>query len=123
MIEIKKTQDIYTWHVEYHNGVIVREFEELDSQGRGFAEVNSSQVKAVALSSLSLPAQEVHRVEIPEGAEPVFFRRRATIAFQGDDTPDVSVKHCIGWRRGEQGVYLFVREGGSTLLTDNHQAI
>ncbi len=31
--------------------------------------------------------------------------------------------HCIGWKRGDEAIYLFVLSDGSTLLTDNLQAI
>jgi hypothetical protein len=128
MIEIKKTIDAYTWRVEYHNDVIIPEFDIERPDGRGFAEVNSEQVKTLELWPLLLsPIDQqmipVHRVSIPEGATPVFFRRRFTIAFQGDDTPGVSVKHCIGWKKDDSACYLFVFVDGSSLMTDDFHAV
>lgn len=112
-------KDTYTWRVTYHDGTQIHEFDEERLDGRGFLEVDQHQIKLVELISPNLE----HRVAIPEGATPVFFRRRSAIVMQGSDTPDLSTKHCIGWNRSESSVYLFVLGDGSTLLTSDKQAV
>lgn len=112
--------DVYTWRVTYQDGSSLHEFDAVNTIGRGFAEVDSAKVKELKLASQNL----THSVEVPAGAEPVFFRRRRVAINLTDEstTPQPTV-HCIGWKRGDEAVYLFVFDDGSTLLSDNLQAV
>jgi hypothetical protein len=76
---------------------------------------------------LLLPLQGMgssHRVDVPAGATPIFFRRRSVEInpLQGE-TGNRTTTHCIGWKRGDEAVYLFVFDDGSTLLTNDLQAV
>lgn len=121
------TPDVYLWCVIYRDGSHIRED---DHPNRYNWKVAQQQGKSIKEVWLLLPDQSVdygHVVSIPEDAEPVFFRRRyTTISLNGPitgaETPQKTV-HCIGWKQGEQGLYLFVFENGSTLLSNNFQAI
>lgn len=126
---INITTDAYIWRVTYHDDTQIPEFDEVRPYGRGFAEVDSRQIKALELCPLLLsPVDQQmippHRVTVPSGATPVFFRRRSlevnpvTNSVLGRRTT-----HCIGWHRDGVGCYLFVHEDGSSLLTDNLQAV
>ncbi len=116
-----KVTDAYTWQVTYQDGSSLPEYDsEEGATSRGFAEVRSESV-----SMLSLLGQgRGYSVHIPEGALPVFFRRRSitlSVTEEGEGARETT--HCIGWSRGESGVYLFVHDDGSTLLTDDFQAV
>ena len=113
----------YTWCVTYQDGTRLPEFDEGRPDGRGFAEVNRSQVKIVEIQGLNRSDLQAHRVSIPEGAEPVFFRRKPAIAFQGTDAVNVSTKHCIGWKSDTDACYLFVFDDGSTMLSKDLMAV
>ena len=120
-ITAKKTQDIYTWSALCANGDVLCEYDR--PEGRGFAEVASLPLAGILL----LPLQGVvpsYRVDIPRGAQPVFFRRRSiTLSpLAGEREPHPTV-HCIGWKRGNEATYLFVLDDGSTLLTSDLQAV
>lgn len=106
--------DIYSWRVTYHDDTEITE-----DQAGGFANVDQARVKAVELR----PGwgDDLHRVEVPDGAVPVFFRRRQIVVSPEGLTPG-SITHCIGWKRGDEAVYLFVQSDGSTLLTNDLQA-
>lgn len=118
---VAQQKDAYTWIALYRDGGYISEYDRPD--GRGFAEVDSLQVKEMKLESSDM-ARRSHFIDIPEGAEPVFFRRRSVALnlVDGSSSP-VGTAHCIGWKRGEQAVYLFVTDQGDTILTDNLQAI
>ncbi len=120
IIEIKPAKDVYEWSVEYHNGVIVPEFDDERPDGRGWAEINSLQVKYVRLHQAGWPA---HNVTVPDGAEPVFFRRRRIEMDTSTIEQKLSTMHCIGWKNGQSACYLFICEDGSTLLTSDFQAV
>jgi hypothetical protein len=110
-------KDAYTWCAKYHDGTQIPEYDESCPNGRGFAEVSASQVATLELSS-------AHKVAVPHGATPVFFRRRRMELNPNDDNVVSSTTtHCIGWKKGENACYLFVSEDGSTLLTNDAQAV
>ena len=120
--------DAYTWSVAYHNGDVLHEYDENRPDGRGWAEIGFASVKTVMLATHEV--DRVHRVVVPADAQPLFFRRRyITINAAGEQGDSGCLAHCIGWKRAgetpqdEQAVYLFVLDDGSTLLTDNLQAI
>jgi hypothetical protein len=113
-------QDKYMWQVIYADGTFTAEYDLGRSDGRGFAEIEDKTVKHICLLNLGLA---VHTVNIPDGAQPVFFRRRM-IALDGSGSEQGrSTVHCIGWKRAESACYLFVLPDGSTLLSDDLQAV
>jgi hypothetical protein len=117
-------QDRYTWLVTYSDGTNTEEFDDARPDGRGWAEIEQDKsVKSIALLP-TIPFDDVaHTVLIPDGATPIFFRRR-TIALDGSGSEqERTTAHCIGWKREEQAVYLFVFPDGSTLLSDDLQAV
>jgi hypothetical protein len=67
IIDIKPAQDIYTWSVEYHDGVIVPEFDDERPDGRGWAEINSLQVKYIRLHQAD--GWPAHNVTVPDDAD------------------------------------------------------
>lgn len=120
-IPAEKAQDAYHWWAVYTDDSCIGELDR--DEGRGFAEVDQARVKTLVL----LPCKgdgPSHGVDIPQGAIPVFFRRRSVEInpLAGENTPRPTT-HCIGWKRGEQAVYLFVFDDGSTLLTSDLQAV
>jgi hypothetical protein len=119
-IEIVQQRDIYTWQVRYEDDTFLPEYSDEQAEGRGFAEVEQARVRFVYL----LGQEKAYIVRIPEGATPVFFRRRSIQLFLAEGAIEGrGTVHCIGWKREESGVYLFVAEDGSTLLTDDLQAV
>ncbi len=119
-ITVEKTQDAYTWGAMYSDSTCIAEYDR--PEGRGFAEVDQIRVKELLL--LHLAGGTSHSVHIPQGATPVFFRRRSvTISpLAGESTPRPTT-HCIGWKRGDEAIYLFVFDDGSTLLSNDLQAV
>jgi len=118
----EQIKDAYTWRATYRDGTQIHEFDDPESVGRGFAEVDLTQVSRLRLVLPSgIPA---HIVTVPEGATPVFFRRRSLeinlVQEESSQRPSV---HCIGWKRGGESVYLFVFENGDTLLSSDLQAV
>ncbi len=115
---IEQVKDTYTWRAVYDDErTCIQENAE-----NSFAEVDQSRVKAVLL--LPLQGCSSHRVDIPDGATAVFFRRRSiTLNPNTDEQQSRTTVHCIGWKRGSEAVYLFVMDDGSTLLTDDLQAV
>ncbi|SRR6266496_305481 len=114
----EQVKDVYTWCAFYKDRLALEE----ESAAHGFASVDQAQVNSVLLIPADL-GRSVHRVSIPDGAIAVFFRRR-TVAFHPDESMTVGATvHCIGWKRGDDGVYLFVGDDGTTLLTDDFQAV
>jgi hypothetical protein len=113
-------QDQYIWSVIYVDGTVMGEYGRVE--GRGFAEIGDKHVKALDIEPLPQHLH-AHRILVPDGAQPVFFRRR-TIALDGSaNEQGRSTVHCIGWKQEESAVYLFVFEDGSTLLSDDLQAV
>jgi hypothetical protein len=113
----EQVKEAYAWCIVYQDDVLLHE----DDAEQGFASVKR-QVKMLTLLPLAgaLPCH----VSIPQGATPVFFRRRSVeINPLAGETGNRTTTHCIGWKRGEEAVYLFVLSDGSTLLTDNLQAV
>jgi hypothetical protein len=120
---IEQAKEAYTWAALYIDGSYIAEYEPSCPNGRGFAEVDATRVKQLRIASDDLHLRS-HYVEVPEGATPVFFRRRS-IALQPVDgqTTTLPTVHCIGWKHDDKAVYLFISDNGNTLLTDNLQAV
>jgi len=115
-------QDLYTWSATYRDGTMLAEYDSENTIGRGFAEVEPALVKTLHL--ISTQDRLSHAVAIPEGATPVFFRRRKLILNPVEEEyAHAGGASCIGWKHGEQEVYLFVLDDGSTLLTSDLQAV
>lgn len=113
--------DAYSWLVIYQNGTEFHEFDEPGTIGRGFAEVDSTHVEKLALVTGTFPAFVVN---VPEEATPIFFRRRSiSLNLIDESMTRQGTVHCIGWKHEEKATYLFVFEDGSSLLTDDLQAV
>lgn len=118
---ITQAKETYTWVAICADDSFIGEYDRPDA--RGFAEVDGLQVKQLKLES-SNPHLRSHYVEIPQGTTPVFFRRRRIeINPLNGQERGRSTVHCIGWKLDNTAVYLFVFDDGSTLLTDNLQAV
>ncbi len=113
--------DAYLWVVEYDDGSWHGEYDPTAPEGRGWAEIDLHRVKTIALAN-PLASRFLHRVTVPSDTEPVFFRRRQIALADGQEQGRSTI-HCVGWKRGEEGVYLFVFEDGSVLLSTNFQAV
>jgi hypothetical protein len=115
---IEQSQEEYTWYADYNDDR--PGLHELNACN--FAEVDQTHVKVLYL--LPLQGGAAHRVDIPQDATPIFFRRRSVEInpMQGESSPRPTV-HCIGWKRGDKAVYLFVLGDSSTLLTTDLQAV
>lgn len=116
-------KDTYLWGAVYTDGSLIGEYDRLE--GRGFADVDAARVKELYIfPSASLP-WKMHHVRIPSGATPVFFRRRSVaVNLTADEQQSHGTTHCIGWQRdGGEAVYLFVGDDGTTLLTDDLEAV
>lgn len=114
------TQDAYTWCVLCTDGTVLREYDR--PEGRGFAEVAGLPLAHILL--LPLQGNASHSIDIPQGATPVFFRRRSIEInpFAGESKTRPTW-HCIGWKNDEEAVYLFVSERGSAFRTNDLQAV
>ena|SRR6266487_6401224 len=115
----EQVKDAYIWCA------ISKDRVAFDEEGaeHGFASVASEQVEFVLLFPRDEEQRRVQRVRIPDGATPVFFRRRSVAFHPDESTTTGATVHCIGWKRGDDGVYLFVGDDGSTLLTSDMQAV
>lgn len=113
-------REAYTWGALYTDDTCIAEYDR--EEGRGFAEVDQARVKTLLLLSLQDGAS--YSVNIPQDATPVFFRRRSIEIdpLQGESSPRPTV-HCIGWKSDDTATYLFILPDGSTLLTDDLQAV
>lgn len=132
MIEVTRPLDVYSWFVIYTDDSSIGEYDQ--EEGLGFASVEHATVpsfesdRVKRVKTLLLLPRNIEGppfgVDIPQGARPVFFRRRSIeINLTNDQTENRATTHCIGWTRGEQAVYLFIGDDGSVLLTENFQAI
>lgn len=120
-----RVQDQYEWFVQYKDASWHAEFDETRPDGRGFLEIDQAQIQRIALGFYDGEYFHFyHQVAVPEGAQPVFFRRRTrTISPALQEIIQTDTIHCIGWKAGEVAVYLFIHADGSTLLTDDLQAV
>ncbi len=116
-------RDGYTWRVAYADGTYTNEYDAVRPDGRAWSEREQKPVKAVTLTDPEQVAEREHSVLVPAGASPVFFRRRRVALDPASTEQRSSTAHCIGWKREEQGVYLFVFDDGATLLTSDFQAV
>lgn len=134
MMSNEQNKDKYTWEAVYKDDTAISEFDY--PEGRGFADVDKDRVKELYIVG---ETQELrgHVVLVPDGAQPVFFRRRYMAIKTSDrtirgvptlhnaiDASDlIATVHCIGWKRDDKAVYLFVFEDGSSMLSDDLQAV
>lgn len=115
------TKDLYTWCAVYTDDTFIGEYHGRPD-GRGFAEVDKTRVKQFKLES-SLAHLRSHYVDVPHGAEPIFFRRRIVGVNSMTGKSDVATIHSIGWKQDENACYLFIFEDGSSLLSTDLQAV
>lgn len=128
MAIVLSPREAYIWCATYHDDTQIPEYDEERQDGRGFAELDNARVKTLELwpllpSPVDQQITRLHRVDVPSGAAPVFFRRRKIELNPNTDTQDISTTHCIGWKSDTEQCYLFVFDDGSTLLSNNIQAI
>lgn len=111
-------QDAYSWRAHYSDG---DSLDESHAAG-GFASVDQSRVKRLDLIA---GGYALYGVDIPDGAQAVFFRRRSlSVNIAEEQVSERRTIHCIGWKQdGEDGVYLFVLPDSSTLLSSDLQAV
>jgi hypothetical protein len=115
---IEQAIEAYTWRALYPDDFL----DECDAT-QGFASVDQDRLCCLALYDCA--GELSHRVDVPQGAQGVFFRRRSTEIGLSPDEPGhfSTIAHCIGWKRDGEAVYLFVLDNNSTILTNNLQAI
>lgn len=123
---VQNQRERFTWLVKYKDGTVFQECDE-SGEGRGFASVRLADVESLALIGKN---PEAFTVRVPEEAEPVFFRRRrVSFAPPEEEAREKLTTHCIGWcfphadGLPDAGVYLFVFEDGSTLVTTDRQVV
>jgi hypothetical protein len=115
-------RDLWTWCAIYKDGGALYEYDE-DGTEHGFREVKPDQVEALCLLPSSTE-QKSYEVKVdPTKVAPVFFRRRSIHIRSDGEEGGRSVIHCIGWEGRNKSSYLFVFEDGSTLLTDDLNAV
>lgn len=136
-------QELYTWGVTYSDGTTMHEYD--NAEGRGFAEIGEKPVKSLEIQPQRDRVLAAYRMDIPDGATPVFFRRRFISlgperlaplieVLAGNKAPNselfeqvvaspTQTVHCIGWKCGEEALYRFVFENGSSLDSSDLQAV
>jgi hypothetical protein len=115
-------RDLWTWCAIYKDGKVLYEYDE-DGTEHGFREVQPDQVESLCLLPSSTD-QKSYTVRVnPKKVTPVFFRRRSIHMRSDGEEAGRSVIHCIGWEDKDKSSYLFVFEDGSTLLTDDLNAV
>ena len=113
---MSRNDELYTWKIVYTDNSMLAEYDDTRLDGRGFAEVGEKPIRAITLAT--------HSIVIPEGATAFFTRRKTLAANLAEGTQETSIKaHILGWKRGDEGTYLFIFEDGSTLLTNDLQAV
>ena len=119
---MNRCTDAYMWQVKYRDHTWVAEYTHERPDGRGWAEIEQPRVAFIEL----LPTREglpEHGVQVPEGAQPVCFRRRQILLDEAAQDMGRRTIHCIGWKHGVVEVYLFVFDNGTALLTSDFQAV
>ena len=116
------TTDDYQWVAHYADGTRVPEY--VDGVARGWRDVAHARVVALSLIPTD-PNQDVIRLELPQGAMPVLFRRRSvTVAYQ-DGWPVTSRETItvIGWESATASHYLAVSANGDVHATPDREAL
>jgi hypothetical protein len=113
-------QDIYTWRAYYDNNAT--DYLDESHAVAGFGSVDLARCTSITL--INQANLTLYVVEVPAGAQAVFFRRRrVAISLSDESCKPQGTVHCIGWKRSDEEVaYLFVYEDGSALLSNNLQA-
>lgn len=117
---VQTTQDVYRWAAIYTDGTVIAEYD--IPEGRGFADVDAARVREFKIESAETTLHS-HYIDVPPGATPVFFRRRKLVLRLDGSEQGRGTVHCIGWERDGQGVYLFVDDLGSTILSADKGAV
>jgi hypothetical protein len=117
--------ETFLWKAHYTDGTTLDELDD-DGVGRPFAAIDLLRLAALEL----LPQQEHvrrHILRIDDG-RPIFFRRRR---IELDPVEGIEVGRstvtCLGYQTTIRGrnmqLFLFLFGDGSTLLTDNREAV
>jgi hypothetical protein len=121
--------DLWTWAVVYSDGVRFLECRGEGQRHAAYADIDLDRVQAMAL----LPMREglsqyVVKMTSPD-MRPVFFRRRyVEVNVGAESVVGRQTIHCLGYQFATPGGckvehYTFVFEDGSTLLTNDRQAV
>jgi hypothetical protein len=114
--------DRWTWVARRTDGT---DYPEIGPDGiaRGWAEAGAD-IRAIWLLPQGGGERMPVAVWVPAGATAVCFRRRRRALSLGGragaEQPSLTV---VGWERGDQAVYLFVDDDGSSILTTDREAV
>ncbi len=112
--------EAFSWSVVLADGPMVSE-----EEAGSFAAVAHRPVRTIILDPHA--GSPPVFVRVPEGARPIFFRRRKIVLDPAGEETDRRTITCAGYQTTEGGrnraVYLFVFEDGTLLLTDRHDAV
>jgi hypothetical protein len=118
-------RDHWAWVVIYRDQSMVYECQGSTAPHAAWKDVNPRLVSAITLlPRLRLAGRHEVIVHIPQGSTPVMFRRRQIeLNMTGGEQSNTQTIHCLGYEAADHGSYLFVFEDGSTLLTNNRNAV
>lgn len=112
------------WLVTYRDGRVFPEYG-VDGHARSWGDAPHEGVEELLF--MDMQAGLLVKVEVPEGAEPVLFRRHR---IEVDPTSGGEIGHtmipCVGWRKDGEEHYRFALAGeapGQWLETSDFQAV
>lgn len=107
------------WIVIYRDGTT---FMEVDDQGRVSSWAAAPHENVEELQFVNAAMRPFLRVLVPEGAEPVLFRRHRLELDPQAVEPLHDVIPCVGWRKGREAKYCFAVDG-RIIETNDLQAV
>lgn len=118
--------DPWYWEAIYDDGATLEELED-DGTLHGFREIDQERLVAFILRPL-FPHLSQYAVQLNPGKRLIFFRkRRKTLDMNSGEQRDEPPYQCIGYQETVNGKnvksYVFVNIEGSSLLTDDHNAV
>lgn len=118
--------DLWYWEAIYDDGTTLEELED-DGTLHGFREIDQERLVAFILRPL-LPHLPQYAVQLNPGKRLIFFRkRRKTLDMNTGEQRDEPPYQCIGYQETVNGKnvksYVFVNIEGSSLLTDEMDAV
>lgn len=118
-----QVQDAWQWVAHYVDGETLPEYDAGHPTGRGWKDVDLTRVAYVVLQS-QMPHLAHHVLKLPVGAEPVFLRRRVIgLDPVTDQETSRATITLLGWRRGDKESFVFYFEDGSSLISDDLNAV